>query len=181
MELGTVAGFRSESVAAFRRNGWPTCVGISGRIGSEYAHWKALLQSAFEHAFQWLGFGAKTAVGYGAMDHRDRADTGSTGESQATATGASANPTAVLAPQAPRTTSKEEIWHSASIAHNKGGGGIVTAQAVEGRAEARGPAAKEFLSLLSEEQRGRLKKGQLVGVSVVVKVEGNKRTLMRLS
>lgn len=29
--------------------------------------WKDLLQQAFEHAFDWLGFGAKTAVGYGAM------------------------------------------------------------------------------------------------------------------
>lgn len=29
--------------------------------------WKTLLTAAFEHAFQWLGFGAKTAVGYGAM------------------------------------------------------------------------------------------------------------------
>lgn len=29
--------------------------------------WKELLQAAFEHAFEWLGFGAKTAVGYGAM------------------------------------------------------------------------------------------------------------------
>ncbi len=29
--------------------------------------WKTLLQAAFEHAFAWLGFGAKTAVGYGAM------------------------------------------------------------------------------------------------------------------
>ncbi|TDQ44383.1 CRISPR-associated protein Cmr6 [Tepidicella xavieri] len=29
--------------------------------------WKHLLIAAFEHAFQWLGFGAKTAVGYGAM------------------------------------------------------------------------------------------------------------------
>ncbi len=29
--------------------------------------WRALLQKAFEHAFDWLGFGAKTAVGYGAM------------------------------------------------------------------------------------------------------------------
>lgn len=29
--------------------------------------WKALLTAAFEHAFHWLGFGAKTAVGYGAM------------------------------------------------------------------------------------------------------------------
>lgn len=29
--------------------------------------WKGLLKSVFEHAFDWLGFGAKTAVGYGAM------------------------------------------------------------------------------------------------------------------
>lgn len=34
--------------------------------------WKTLLQGAFEHAFDWLGFGAKTAVGYGSMK-RDRA------------------------------------------------------------------------------------------------------------
>lgn len=33
--------------------------------------WKTLLQQAFEHAFDWLGFGAKTAVGYGSME-RDR-------------------------------------------------------------------------------------------------------------
>jgi CRISPR-associated protein Cmr6 len=29
--------------------------------------WQALMQAAFRHAFEWLGFGAKTAVGYGAM------------------------------------------------------------------------------------------------------------------
>jgi len=29
--------------------------------------WKTLLEAAFNHAFKWLGFGAKTAVGYGAM------------------------------------------------------------------------------------------------------------------
>ncbi len=33
--------------------------------------WKALLQAIFDHAFDWLGFGAKTAVGYGVMG-RDR-------------------------------------------------------------------------------------------------------------
>ncbi|MDQ5911223.1 MAG: Type module protein Cmr6 [Pseudomonadota bacterium] len=27
--------------------------------------WKTLLETAFRHAFDWLGFGAKTAVGYG--------------------------------------------------------------------------------------------------------------------
>jgi CRISPR-associated protein Cmr6 len=31
-------------------------------------HWKTLLQAAFQHAFTWLGFGAKTAVGYGVME-----------------------------------------------------------------------------------------------------------------
>ncbi|PJF46561.1 MAG: type III-B CRISPR module RAMP protein Cmr6, partial [Candidatus Thermofonsia Clade 3 bacterium] len=30
--------------------------------------WQLLIEAAFEHAFQWLGFGAKTAVGYGAME-----------------------------------------------------------------------------------------------------------------
>jgi CRISPR-associated protein Cmr6 len=29
--------------------------------------WRALIEAAFTHAFEWLGFGAKTAVGYGQM------------------------------------------------------------------------------------------------------------------
>ena len=29
--------------------------------------WRPLIEAALEHAFDWLGFGAKTAVGYGAM------------------------------------------------------------------------------------------------------------------
>lgn len=33
----------------------------------ETGQWKELLRAAFEHAFSWLGFGAKTSVGYGAM------------------------------------------------------------------------------------------------------------------
>lgn len=33
-------------------------------------NWQTLINAAFEHAFDWLGFGAKTAVGYGQM-HRD--------------------------------------------------------------------------------------------------------------
>ena len=40
------------------------------RLAPDLAHqqrWQTLLRAAFEHAFAWLGFGAKTAVGYGAM------------------------------------------------------------------------------------------------------------------
>lgn len=36
--------------------------------------WKVLLTEAFEHAFAWLGFGAKTSVGYGAMDRNTKAE-----------------------------------------------------------------------------------------------------------
>ena len=36
--------------------------------------WKVLLTEAFEHAFAWLGFGAKTAVGYGAMERNTKAE-----------------------------------------------------------------------------------------------------------
>jgi CRISPR-associated protein Cmr6 len=37
--------------------------------------WQMLLEAAFEHAFTWLGFGAKTAVGYGTMvrNHKSEA------------------------------------------------------------------------------------------------------------
>ncbi len=40
------------------------------RLAPDLAHnhrWQLLLAKAFEHAFEWLGFGAKTRVGYGAM------------------------------------------------------------------------------------------------------------------
>lgn len=36
--------------------------------------WKILLLAAFNHAFEWLGFGAKTAVGYGAMTRDAKAE-----------------------------------------------------------------------------------------------------------
>ena len=34
---------------------------------AEGGAWQGLVQAAMVHAFEWLGFGAKTAVGYGAM------------------------------------------------------------------------------------------------------------------
>ena len=40
----------------------------------ENDHWKTLLEGAFSHAYEWLGFGAKTAVGYGAMKPDPRAE-----------------------------------------------------------------------------------------------------------
>lgn len=45
-------------------------------LAPDLAHdqrWKVLLTAVFEHAFTWLGFGAKTRVGYGAMEVDERA------------------------------------------------------------------------------------------------------------
>ena len=41
---------------------------------AEDGRWKTLLTAAFAHAFAWLGFGAKTAVGYGAMQRDVQAE-----------------------------------------------------------------------------------------------------------
>jgi CRISPR-associated protein Cmr6 len=41
---------------------------------AEDGRWKQLMQGAFEHAFAWLGFGAKTAVGYGALEFDQEAE-----------------------------------------------------------------------------------------------------------
>lgn len=38
---------------------------------AQHRRWQALLDAALAHAFAWLGFGAKTAVGYGAMEVDD--------------------------------------------------------------------------------------------------------------
>ena len=37
------------------------------------SRWQVILQQAFEYAFDWLGFGAKTRVGYGAMQVDEKA------------------------------------------------------------------------------------------------------------
>jgi CRISPR-associated protein Cmr6 len=62
--------------------------------------WKALLRVAFEHAFAWLGFGAKTAVGYGAMSHVEEPPPRAGSESEP----APAN----LSPADPRTAATEQ-------------------------------------------------------------------------
>ncbi len=43
------------------------------QVQDEAPRWQALLAAAFEFAFDWLGFGAKTAVGYGRMERKNAA------------------------------------------------------------------------------------------------------------
>ncbi len=44
----------------------PNLLAIDPESGKEL--WKVLIEEAFAHAFEWVGFGAKTAIGYGHME-----------------------------------------------------------------------------------------------------------------
>lgn len=50
----------------------PFLAGLSPAL-AQHDRWQHLLTVALVHAFQWLGFGAKTAVGYGAMQEDEAA------------------------------------------------------------------------------------------------------------
>lgn len=142
-------------------------------------HWKTLLEAAFQHAFQWLGFGAKTAVGYGAMrpiEELSRATARTGNALVAPSSVPSASPSA--RPSVPFVHTAEEQWTNATLTFQKGGGGVVKVECAQGKAEARGQQAQAILQGLTEEQRRRLeKKGNLTNVTVVVTIQGNLRQL----
>jgi CRISPR-associated protein Csm5 len=80
-------------------------------------------------------------------------------------------------------TTTEMVWEKITITWNAGGGGIVTAVAPgQKRAEARGKAAQDFLSTLTEQQRKQLldRRKELTNVKAVVEISGNRTTLKRL-
>ncbi len=52
----------------------PTLLNHLAPTLAQNQQWQTLLQAAFEHAFTWCGFGAKTAVGYGAMERNRHAE-----------------------------------------------------------------------------------------------------------
>jgi len=63
------AGTDFTFIARFRPpRGWPEPVRrYFEATEGDAPRWKSLIDAAFTHAFDWLGFGAKTAIGYGRM------------------------------------------------------------------------------------------------------------------
>lgn len=135
-------------------------------------HWKKLLAAAFQHAFDWLGFGAKTAVGYGAM----RRQTQSTPESAASAPQGTSEkkPTAGSA-------AEEQIWENATLKWNPGNKELSASAPGKTRAILTQKAAQDFLNGLPEDLREQLKKRPLGPVAVRVRAEGNKYTIVGLA
>lgn len=56
------------SIAASRRRGAGEIQDYATQLREHSQRWKESLGEAFDHAFSWLGFGAKTAVGYGSLE-----------------------------------------------------------------------------------------------------------------
>ncbi|MEF3193259.1 MAG: type III-B CRISPR module RAMP protein Cmr6 [Halothiobacillaceae bacterium] len=128
----------------------------------EGGQWKTLLTAAFEHAFTWLGFGAKTAVGYGAMT-LDKGNTAS-GRSGTTRKEAAA-PGALM--------EHESLWPNATLRYNPGSQEITATFENKTTAGLRGEQAREFLNQLGERAERLKKKKELKGVTVRVKLIGN--------
>jgi len=139
---------------------------------AEGGAWKTLLEAAFSHAFDWLGFGAKTAVGYGAMT---RVATGGAPETSAVPHGTPAAGAAL--PQAGTV----EIWSGVTLTLNPGNGDL-TASANKQVARIANPTAQRLRQTLPPDKQSRLSsKRELKGLRVAVEKVGNAWKIISLS
>lgn len=144
----------------------------------ESARWRQLLEAAFSHAFEWLGFGAKTAVGYGAMKRVETRPAASTLGGEAAARAGAPESKAAL----PVFAANEEVWENAMLKWNPGKQELMATLGNQ-KALVTGKAAQQFLDALPEDARNTLLKDKksLAGVRLRVRVEGNKITLAGLA
>lgn len=123
---------------------------------AENSRWKELVVASFEHAFAWLGFGAKTAVGYGAMRRLEQT-----------------KPAGGPLPRAPREA-KTEVWRGAVLRYDPGQRTVVAILGSQRSAPLRGAQLEELLKELGPERAERLRsRRSLENVDVKIEQEGN--------
>ncbi|CRI66793.1 conserved hypothetical protein [Thiocapsa sp. KS1] len=131
--------------------------------------WRSLIETAFEHAFLWLGFGAKTAVGYGAME-RTGAGRPPLGH----------GPVGAAATALSNVAETSAHWSGVELKFNPGNNEL-TATYQGKLATARDPDSQRLRNLLPEEIRTRLKKHKVLKDCVVgVKPIGNAWRLVEI-
>lgn len=106
--------------------------------------WKTLMEAAFAHAFAWLGFGAKTAVGYGAMSFP-----ASQGVPQQPGTDTSASSGSAVSPL--------ETWTGVEVKLNAGNGTLTVNHRGQS-ASVRDSDARRLCERLPDDSQARLKK-----------------------
>jgi len=154
------------------------------RLAPELAEgqkWKKPMEAAFRHAFQWLGFGAKTAVGYGAMRPKDGGPVRSTITTTPTAASAGAKE-AGAAPTGRSAHSNSIRWDNATLSYNPGQRSVTAHFQGKQTSPLQDSALDSFLKRLGEARASELKsKRKLEKVSVLVESYGNKFTLIGLA
>lgn len=139
--------------------------------------WQALLHRAFQHAFEWVGFGSKTSVGYGAMaaTSTPSAMLRATGATSATDTAANS----LISDPSPETS---QTWPTAKLTLNPGTGEVTASFEGKTTAPLKNPQANALRAALGEDRSNRLKKNkELKGIAVDVEPLGNALLLKRLT
>jgi CRISPR-associated protein Cmr6 len=122
----------------------------------EAERWKGLVEAAFAHAFEWLGFGAKTSVGYGAF--RPAARPAETDDHPTARTPAAKPRARQTQPQ------RESIWERAQLQFNPRNGTLTATGPGNAKANAFDQRAQELLSRLPAEIQGALRANRRVPV-----------------
>ena len=125
--------------------------------------WKTLLAAALEHAFAWLGFGAKTAVGYGAMlseSQRKR-------EEEQLKLRAAQERLQREQAAAQRQADTAVVWDGAQIKFNRANGALTVSKGGQ-QAVAVAPKGKEILESLPSDIRKKIETNQFVRVKAYV-------------
>jgi CRISPR-associated protein Cmr6 len=135
------------------------------------ARWQTLIEAAFAHAFQWLGFGAKTAVGYGAMKPPTPT---------ASATQHAADQP-VLSQAEASSSATETIWMEAKLTFDPGSSEIKAHYQGKTTAGLKRDAAQKLIESLGERAAKLKKAKELKNVRVRVRIEGNLIELLGLA
>ncbi len=146
-------------------------------------NWRKLLDRAFRHAFEWVGFGAKTSVGYGAMAIKKpnaMASGALPGAMMTTTTGAA---TAVTTTVVTTSQGDEQIWPAATLTFNKGTGEVKASFDGKQTAGLKGEDAQAHLkSALGDDRWNKLKsKLEMKNMAVTVGKLGNSWVLKGLT
>lgn len=138
--------------------------------------WQPLLQQVFAHAFDWLGFGAKTAVGYGVMAAQPSIEPApARPDGGATAAAASGQATTVS------TEVIETVWPAARLTLNPGTGEIKAIHEGKTTACLKGSDADALCAALGDRANKLKKDKELKHVAVKVRQQGNLIELIALA
>jgi CRISPR-associated protein Cmr6 len=114
---------------------------------AENDRWRDLMTAAFQHAFEWLGFGAKTAVGYGAMKSKRQRQETKAAQAQAL------------------PLENAETWENARVKFNARNG-TLSAEKNGKIAYAYAPDGEKLFSALPRDIQQKIKSGQPVKITV---------------